>query len=349
MRQRQRLGEAVGPGADDVGDGVFQRHPVDFGRRAAGAADDEVHAHQRAFGEERVERRDVPDKGARQIFADLGADGAVVALARHEHQHRDEAVETVAPRQHAHARPLVELHDGDGEMVKRVLVDLEQFVARIVLEHVGQHLAEVARAFEAGAFLDVGDLAAQIRDAVRRARIGGGGEQADDAELADQIAGGVEALDADVIEIDAPVHVGVDVGLGDDQRPRLLQERHDLRRDLQQLLAAAQHAQFARAHDAEPAVVVGLQLVAVEDVVAHADEGEIVGEQPPEELDCLRDLVDRQRRRIGLELGDDGVDALAHRLPVFDRKPHLAEHREQRLHDGLAQGLHPRPDRRGCG
>ena len=83
------------------------------------------------------------------------------------------------------------------------------------------------------------------------ARIGRRGEQSDDAVLADQIARRVETLDADIIEIDAPVHARVDIGLGDDQQPRLLQERHDFRRVLEQFVAALEHAQFARTHDAE--------------------------------------------------------------------------------------------------
>ena len=66
--------------------------------------------------EERIEGRHAADEGARQIFADLHADVAVVALARHVDQHRDETVEAVVPRQHAHARPLVELHDREREV-----------------------------------------------------------------------------------------------------------------------------------------------------------------------------------------------------------------------------------------
>ena len=61
----------------------------------------------------------------------------------------------------------------------------------------------------------------------------------------------------------------------------------------------------------------GSQRLAVEGVVAHAEEGEIVGQQPLQELDRLGDLVHRQRRRIGLELGDDAVDAAEHRPPVL--------------------------------
>ncbi len=55
-----------------------------------------------------------------------------------------------------------------------------------------KRLAGVAVRGEAGALLDRRDLAPHIGNAVRIARIGGRGEQTDDAMLADQIAGGVE-------------------------------------------------------------------------------------------------------------------------------------------------------------
>ena len=135
--------------------------------------------------------------------------------------------------------------------IERVFLDLEQFVARIVLQHVRQRFAGVTVGVEAGVPLDMRDLAPQIGNAVRRARVGGRREQSDDAMLADQIAVGIEAFDADIIEIDAAVHARLNIGLGDDQRARLLQERHDLRGDFEQLVAMPEHAQLARAHDAE--------------------------------------------------------------------------------------------------
>ena len=146
--------EPVGPAAHDCRDFLLERRARDLGRGAAGAADDEVHAHQRAFREERIERRDPADEGAAEIIADLGADVAVVAFARHEHQHRHETVEAVAARQHAHARTLVELQDGERKAIERVVVDLEQFVARIMLQHIGQRFAGMAVGIEAGALLD---------------------------------------------------------------------------------------------------------------------------------------------------------------------------------------------------
>ena len=102
-----------------------------------------------------------------EIVADRLAHAAVIAVARHIDEHRDEAIEAVAPREHAHARPLVELQDRQGEVVEHVLVDLEQLVARIGLQHVDQRLAGMSVRNEAGAFHDGRDLAAQIGNRAR--------------------------------------------------------------------------------------------------------------------------------------------------------------------------------------
>src|SRR5207302_1471482 len=59
MDRRERLREAFDPGANNFRDRLFQGFPVRIGRRAVAPADDEVHAHQRAFGKERIERADM--------------------------------------------------------------------------------------------------------------------------------------------------------------------------------------------------------------------------------------------------------------------------------------------------
>ncbi len=321
VHQRERLGEPVGPGAHQRLDRLLQRRPLRIGRLALVARDDEMHAHQRAFGEERIERRDASLVGTRQIAADLLARRRVVALARHEHHDGHEPVEAVAPRQHAHARALVEMHDGEHELVERVLVDLEQLVARIVLQHGGERLARMAVGIEARAAHQVVDLAPQIRDRAGRARVGRGGEQADDAEFADQPAVIVEALHADVVHVHATVHARTHVRLGDNERLRLLQEFHDLGRDRDQFVAAAQYPHLGGAQDAESGLedrlVILVLVVASQRVFAHAEEGEIVGDQPFEELGRLGDFLDGQRRRIVLDLGDHLADARHHRPPVL--------------------------------
>src|SRR4029079_8239404 len=124
--QRQRVVEPVAPGPDDRFDLLLKRRTLHHGRRTAGTADDEVDAHQRTvFPEKRIKGRYTTDKNSRQIGADLRADVAVVALARHVHQHRDKAIESVAPRQHAHARTFIKLKNGEREAVECVFVNLE--------------------------------------------------------------------------------------------------------------------------------------------------------------------------------------------------------------------------------
>ena len=122
-------------------------------------------------GKERIERARRGLEGVGQIVADLRAHVAVVALARHVDEHRHEAVEAVAPRQHAHARPLVELQDRQRELVERVLVDLEQLVARIVLQHVDQRLAGMAVRIEAGAPFAPQRSCGADRECVRAERV----------------------------------------------------------------------------------------------------------------------------------------------------------------------------------
>ena len=71
-----------------------------------------------------------------------------------------------------------------------------------------------------------------------------------------------------------------------------LEERADLRRDGERLVPALHDAHVARAQDAEPALEHRLErgLAGREGVVADAEEGEVVGDQPFQELDRLGDL-----------------------------------------------------------
>jgi hypothetical protein len=47
--------------------------------------------------------------------------------------------------------------------------------------------------------------------------VGTGGEQSDEALFTVDVAGGIEALDADVVQVGGPVHGGAGIRLGDDQ------------------------------------------------------------------------------------------------------------------------------------
>ncbi len=327
MRHPDRVGEPVGPGAHDVGHRAFELGARGARHLAGAARDDEMHAHQRAFRKEQREGGHAPPIGVGEHVADLLADRAVEAVARHVDQHRHETVEAVAPRQHAHARAFLELEDHQPEAQQRVLADLEELVARILLQHDRERLAGMAVRVEARARDHGSGLAAQIRDAEGRARIGGRGEQPDDAEDADQPAGGVVALDADQVHGDAAVDARLLVGLDDDQRLRLLEEGARRGRHLQPLAALGHHFIVAVSQDPEHRVGLlgehagGLVI----GVAAHPQEGEIVVQQPLQELDRLGDLVGGQRRRPALEIRDGLVQAREHRPPVGDRELHLGQ------------------------
>src|SRR6202011_4369218 len=108
------------------------------------------------------------------------------------------AVETVAPRQHPDAGPLVELQDRERKLIEHVLVDLKELIAGIAFEHIDQRLAGMAVGIEAGAREHGLDLAPEIGSGARRTIIRSRGEQTDDAHFADQPALPIELLDADV-------------------------------------------------------------------------------------------------------------------------------------------------------
>ncbi len=76
-----------------------------------------------------------------------------------------------------------------------------------------------------------------------------------------------------------------------------------------------------------------------EAIFAQAQEGEIVGAQPLQELVGFGDVVDRQRRRIGVEALDRLFDTGAHSLPVGDAGAHVVERLGKAVDQLLAVGI----------
>ena len=338
----ERFVQAVDPAAHDGLDRAVERGAIGIRRFALGAADDEVHAHQRAFGEERIEGAHLAVERGGEIIADQRPDPSVVALARNVDEDRDETVETVAPRQHAHARTLVELQDGQREVIEQVFVDLKQLVARIGLQHVDQRLAGMARRIEAGAADDVVGLAPQIGNGAHRPRIGGRGEQPADAVFADQLAMPVEALDADIVHVDAAMHRRAQGRLGDDKEPGLLHERANFRRDDERLVPAQQRPHLARAQQPKPGLEHRFEHIGIagEDVIAGAKQSEIVRRQPFQKLHGFGNFAGVERRRIGAQLGNDRAQPLQHRPPILHGDADLGENVFERAHDfGAPRGL----------
>ena len=151
--------------------------------------------------------------------------------------------------------------------------------------------------------------------------------ETEEAVLAADLAGGVVALDPDVVHVAGAVHRRSRVRLGQDQqvlRPRVAAQR---RRQLREALRAAallatQHAQRRAVDDRQRVAVVGRDQV----VAAVAEEGEVTVGEPRQEGPGLGDLGRRPRRRAAAELADDVGDARAHRAPVVDADAHVGEH-----------------------
>ena len=90
-------------------------------------------------------------------------------------------------------------------------------------------------------------------------------------------------------------------------------------------LVAAQDAQ-RRALDQLVAQAAGLQCIVDVAVAAMAQEGEVPGLQPLQEILVLLEVLRAPGRKIG-----DGVEAgLAHRAPVVDREAHLGQSKPRR-------------------
>ena len=292
VRGEQRLEQEIRPRLHDPRHVGFELRAVGMGERHVAARDDEMHAHQRTFGEVRNERSDLAVEGRRQQPADHGAGAAAIGLARHVDEDRGEALVKVEAGEHPHPRPFVELQDDQREMDERVLVDLEQLVAGIGVEHVRERLAGMAVRREPRPCEHACDLAAEIGDVAGRAGIGGRGEQTDDLYSARRPAV-AEVLDPDHVHRHPPVHPRARAGLGDQHQPALFEGRLRPRRhfdpaaaDRARLaLVGAQHAE-RRARNAGEHATVGFQ-----PVFANAEEGEVVVLEPFEEGDGLGDLV----------------------------------------------------------
>ena len=203
-------------------------------------------------------------------------------------------------------------------------------------------LARMAGRVKAGALEHLRHLVADIGDLPRRTGIGARGEQADEAQFALKPAVGRIELDADIIHADAAMNTAVHIGLGDDEDGRLAHEFADFRRHHHHFGAAAQDLHIGIAQDAEAlarADFVRPIGVGREAIFAQAQEGEIVGAQPLQELVGFGDLVDRQRRRIGVEGLDRLLDTGAHGPPVGNAGAHVVERLGKAVDQLLAVGI----------
>jgi hypothetical protein len=210
----------------------------------------------------------------------------VEAVARHEHEQREEAPERVAAREQAQPLALAEVEDPHRHFEELVVRDLEQLVARVGVEDLEQGLLVVAAVREPGALEHAGHAPAQDRDLGGARAVGGVRVEAEEDAV----------THAHEVQVSRPVDRGASVRLAQRDRARVTRETGG--RVL--LLGVAQNA--------EAGPVAG----------AIAEEGEVVARQPIEERGRLLVLAAQLAGRL--------QHPLAHRLPVLDRAPHLADH-----------------------
>jgi len=331
----QRVAQLVVPAPRGRGEPGFELLDVHLRHLPGRGAHGEVDAGQDDVAELDVELGAGAGVGGHQDALEADAQLGRIGFARRIDQARNEAVEGVAADEEAQPLPLAQRQDAQRRLVEFVVGDLEQVVARVGLEDVVQGLGQVPARRQAGAAGDGLHLAAQ-QWRLRHARaVGGGSEQADETVLANHLAGGVVALDADVIGVAGAVHGGARVGLGDDQhrqgaacqRTHIGRQRREAGR-LPFLRRFAQHAPAAGRHQAQ-----GVLAALVDEVVAAvAQQRHVVVGQPAQEGHAFAHLRRGQRGRRGFEFIGRGAQLRQHRLPVFDRRAHVGQHTRQAGH-----------------
>ena len=127
------------------------------------------------------------------------------------------------------------------------------------------------------------------------------------------------------------MHGRAHVRLGDDEGRRLVEEFADLRGDRRELATTAKDLLVGIAQQPETGLGKRLEVtflrVPVEGIFAHAEEGEVVVDQPLQESDRLGEILDRDRRRLGAVARYRLVEALLHGTPVDHPNPDIGEDR----------------------
>ena len=264
VRGAQGVAEPVGPGAADLDEAVLEgvlvgaaegAHPL-----APGHAHDELQSRQGGLAHPGGELDRLAAEGLLEDVGHPQPHVGVVAVARDVDQAGHEAAEVVLADEQLGAAPLLQLGHRHRGLVELLGARLEQLVARVALEHLDEVLAGVAVRCHAGAVEHRLHLLGDQRHPHHRLGVGGGGVEAEEPSLADDLTV-VVLLDADVVEVRDAVHGGAGVGLGEHEDVRLVRLGRGLRAEQVGLLAdrrvGAQQAEPRAGHRLEDLAVTG--------------------------------------------------------------------------------------------
>ena len=129
----------------------------------------------------------------------------VEAVAREKDEAGHESAVRISPDEEANALALAQVEDPEGGLDELVLGDLEELVARVRLDDLGEGLVVVAPRREARALENVLGLAPQHGDLPGVSAVGGVRVEAEEAPLPDRPAGVVEAGHRDVVQVRGPM------------------------------------------------------------------------------------------------------------------------------------------------
>ncbi|MGX1120193.1 hypothetical protein RKD37_005556 [Streptomyces ambofaciens] len=325
----QGLTEAVGPGAGGLDQTGLDALLVGVGQvRQLGALRDPDHEVQPGQDRLGVPGGEV-DAGAAELLLedvdDPQPDTGGVAVAGEVDERRVVAPVLVLAQVEAQTAPLLEVEHGGDDRLQLLHGGLEHLVARVRLQDLQQVPPVVAVGREPGPLQHLLHLAPHDRHPAHGLGVGGGGEQAEEAPLADDVAVRVELLDADVVEVRGAVHGGPAVRLGQHQQPVLAGLGPGVGR--QPLEGGADGVALVGrvvrvgAQDAETGPGDGGEgVVLAQFVLAVAEEGEVVVGQPAQQLAGLLQLARGEvlRGGLGRQLVRDADGCVPHLAPVLD-------------------------------
>jgi hypothetical protein len=235
------------------------------------------------------------------------------------------------------------MQDPDRRLVKSIDVRLQQFVAREGLEDVSQGFGGVPAGRKGGAPHHRFDLATQERDLARAASVSGRGVEAEEPMLAEHLPIPSVTFDTDEIEPGRAVHGGTRIRFG--ERERIAWSHGRLTQRCRQGGEARRALRLpVTAEDTERTAGFAKELRSVrffeEEVTRSAQEHEIVGREPTDEGTDLVEVVCRYGFGWRPALLRRSFEQRAHRLPIVDRGPNVAEHPQQiGFEDGEASGV----------
>ena len=117
------------------------------------------------------------------------------------------------------------------------------------------------------------------------------------------------------------------IGLGDDESLGLPERLPHAWRQIESTAVGRTRVAFTTSQDAEcrgENQSGGIPVLVV-DVIANAEEREVVVHQPSEKCDGFVEIVDSRYRSVICQLGYDGVDLSEHDLPVVNGAPNMGE------------------------